>query len=362
MHPMTSKTLVAATLMIGLTAAFLSGCGVGQASVASTEEIQSATPVPVETAVPARADIFATYEATTTIASDADAPVLAKVGGDVVELFVEEGDRVEAGAALAQLDGERLRLEMLSAKADLDQVRGEYERYTDLAARGLVSEAMFEGLKYDLEALRATYELAQLNYEYSIIRAPIDGVVSAREIKLGQNVNINDVTFRITDTSELLAYLQIPQAELAKFSAGHTATLSVDATPNTVYAASIERISPTIDVRNGTFRATAFVDNRSGELAPGMFARFTIAYEKHENALVIPRQALVAEDDKTAVYVVVNGEVSQRNIIVGIESDEIVEVLGGLDGDEEIVVVGHSGLRDGSKVLASNAIKDSFAG
>ena len=219
-------------------------------------------------------------------------------------LFVEEGDVVEAGDKLAQLDGERLRLEMLSAKADLDRVRGEYGRYTDLAARGLVSEAMFEGLKYDLEALEASYELAQLNFEYSIIRAPIDGVVSAREIKLGQNVGINDVVFRITDTSELLAYLQIPQAELAKFAAGHSATLSVDAMPNTVYLASIERISPTIDARNGTFRATAFIDNRSGELAPGMFARFTIAYEKHTDALVIPKQALVAEDDQTAVYVV----------------------------------------------------------
>jgi membrane fusion protein (multidrug efflux system) len=362
MHPMTSKKLIVATLMIAMTAAMLSGCGVGEASVASTEEIRSATPVPVEVAVPARADIFATYEATTTIASDADAPVLAKVGGDVVELFVEEGDQVETGDALAQLDGERLRLEMLSARADLDQARGEYERYTDLAARGLVSEAMFEGLKYDLEALRAAYELAQLNYEYSVIRAPIDGVVSAREIKLGQNVGINDVMFRITDTSELLAYLQIPQAELAKFTAGHAATLSVDAMPNTTYTASIERISPTIDVRNGTFRATAFVDNRSGELAPGMFARFTIAYEKHENALVIPRQALVAEDDQTAVYVVEDGEVSQRAIKVGIETGGLVEILSGLDGDEEIVVVGHSGLRDGSKVLASNTVKDSFKG
>jgi membrane fusion protein (multidrug efflux system) len=362
MHPMTSKKLIVATLMIALTAALLSGCGVGEASVASTDEIRSATPVPVEVAVPARADIFATYEATTTIASDADAPVVAKVAGDVVELLVEEGDMVAAGDALARLDGERLRLEMLSAKAQLDQVRGEYQRYTDLAARGLVSEAMFEGLKYDVEALSATYKLARLNYEYSIVRAPIDGVVSAREIKLGQNVNVDDVVFRITDTSELLAYLQIPQAELAKFEAGHTATLSVDAMPNTVYEASIARISPTIDVRNGTFRATAFVDNRSGELAPGMFARFTIAYEKHENALVIPKQALVSEDDQTAVYVVRDGEVSQRAIEVGIESGDLVEILGGLEGNEEIVVVGHSGLRDGSKVLASHAVKDSFAG
>jgi len=359
---MASKKTFIATPLLALTAIMLSGCGTGEASIASSEEIKAATPVPVAIALPTHADIYATYEATTTIASDADAPVVAKVSGDVVNLFVEEGDRVEQGHVLAQLDGERLLLEMLSAKADLDRVRGEYDRYTDLAARGLVSEAMFEGLKYDLEALEASYELARLNYDYSKIRAPISGVVSAREVKLGQSVAVNDVTFRITDTSELVAYLQIPQAEIAKFSAGHSATVAVDAMPNTMYIATIARISPTIDVRNGTFRATAFVNNRSGELAPGMFARFTISYEKHADALVIPRRALVEEDDQTAVYVVLNGEVTRRVIETGVEAGENVEVLGGLTGDEEIVVVGQSGLRDGSKVLASNKLPDSYTG
>lgn len=359
---MITHKLTVVTLMLALTAALLSGCGTGEASVASNEEIGAATPVPVEIAIPARADIFATYDATTTIASDADAPVVAKAGGEVVDLFVEEGDRVEQGQILAQLDGERLRLEMLSARANLDQVRGEYERYIDLAARGLVSEAMFEGLKYDLAALEATYDLARLNFDYSRIRAPIDGIVSSRDIKLGQSINVNDVVFRITDTSELIAYLQIPQAELAKFSAGHTATLNVDAMPNTVYAATITRISPTIDVRNGTFRATASIDNRSHELAPGMFARFTIAYEKHADALVIPKGALVEEDDQTTVYVVENGEVRRRIIEIGIESDGFVEVLDGLGAYDEVVVVGQSGLRDGSKVLASNVIQDRYTG
>ena len=359
---MITEKLTVATLMIALTAAMLSGCGVGEASVASNQEIEAVTPVPVEVALPTRTDIFATYESTTTITSDTDAPVLAKVPGDVVELFVEEGDVVAAGDALARLDGERLRLEMLSARANLDQVRGEYERYKDLAVRGLVSESMFEGLKYDLEALEATYELAKLNFEYSTVRAPIAGIVTSRDIKLGQNVGVNDVVFRITNTSDLVAYLQIPQAELAKFAAGHTATLSVDARPNTVYSASIRRISPTIDVRNGTFRATAFIDNRSGELAPGMFARFTVAYEKHTDALVIPKRAVVEEDDRAAVYVVKSGAVERRTVEVGIEADGFVEILEGLDGSEEVVVVGHSGLRDGSKVLASNTLRDSFAG
>jgi membrane fusion protein (multidrug efflux system) len=359
---MVTRRLFAATPLLALTAIVLSGCGTGEASVASNEEIEAATPVPVAITRPTRTDIFATYEATTTIASDADAPVLSKVGGEVVKLFVEEGDRVEQGDVLTRLDGERLRLEMLSARADLERVRSEYERYTDLAARGLVSEAMFEGLRYDLDALEASYELAKLNYGYSEIRAPISGVVSSREVKLGQNVAISDVVFRITDTSELVAYLQIPQAELAKFSAGHAATLAVDAIPDNVYVATIARISPTIDVRNGTFRATAFIDNRTGELAPGMFARFTISYEKHANALVIPRRALVEEDDRTAVYVVKNGEVTRRVIETGVEADDVVEVLAGLSDDEEIVVIGQSGLRDGSKVLASNKLQDSYSG
>jgi len=359
---MASTRNLVAILLLALTTVMLSGCGTGEASVASNAEIESATPVPVAIAIPTRADIFATYEATTTIASDSDAPVVAKVGGEVVELFVEEGDRVERGQVLAQLDGQRLRLEMLSAKADLDRVRGEYERYTDLAARGLVSESMFEGLKFDLDALEASYELAQLNFDYSKIRAPISGVVSTREVKLGQSLNVNDTVFRITDTSELVAYLQIPQAEIAKFSAGHTATVAVDAIPNTMYLAMIARISPTIDIRNGTFRATAFIDNRSSELAPGMFARFTISYEEHADALVIPRRALVEEDDQAAIYIVADGEVTRRVIETGIESGELVEVLGGLTGDEEIVVVGQSGLRDGSKVLASNILQDSYTG
>ena len=359
---MNLKHVTVTTLMISLTAALASGCGVGEASVAADSEIQAATPIPVETAMPSRVDIVATYEATTTIASDADAPVVAKVGGEIVKLLVEEGDRVSAGQVLAELDGERLRLEMLSARANLEQARGEYQRYTDLAARGLVSEAMFEGLKYDLAALEATYNLARLNFEYSKIRAPIDGVITARYVKLGQSIDVAEEAFRITDTSELLAYLQIPQGELAKFSAGQAATLVVDAMPNATYPATIARISPTIDVRNGTFRATAFVDNRSGELAPGMFARFSIAYEQHSDALVIPRAAIIEEDDQASVYVVADGAVARRVIQVGIESGNLVEVVGGLAIDEEVVINGQASLRDGSKVLASNRSTTSYAG
>ncbi len=350
-----------AVLAIAATAA-IPGCGTGEASQADADDVSAATPVPVEVALPERADIFATYLATTTIESDRDAPVLARVRGEVVELLVEEGDVVEAGQVLARLDGERLRLEMLSAKAKLEKTRKEFARTEDLADRGLVSVAMHDDLKYDLAALQAAYDLAKLNYEYSRIRATISGVVSSRDIKLGQNIEPQSVAFRITDTRELIAYLQIPQSELAKFTAGHSASLRVDSMPDTDFPATIARISPTIDTRNGTFRATALIENADGYLVPGMFARFMIAYEKHENALVVPQQAVLFEDEVASVYVVTDGEVSRRRVQTGVTNEQHIEILSGLSDDDEIVVVGHSGLRDGSKVLASQIKTNSYTG
>ena len=358
---MNARRLTVAALALASIVA-LPGCVVGEASNPEKDELRAATPVPVEVAFPTRADIFATYRATSTIASDADAPVLARVAGEVVELLAEEGDLVTQGQPLARLDGERLRLEMLASRAELEQSRKELARYGDLAERGLVSTAMFEGLKYDAAALEATYELKKLNYEYSTIRAPISGIVSTRDIKLGQNIAANATAFRVTDNSKLVAYLQIPQGELVKFAAGHSASVEVDSAPGVGFPATIARISPTIDTRNGTFRATAYVDNSDGALVPGMFARFTIAYEKHEGALLVPETALIVEDDEVAVYVVSGGEVVRRIIETGVASGNRVQVLSGLEDDEEIVVVGHSGLRDGSKVLASNRTEERYAG
>jgi membrane fusion protein (multidrug efflux system) len=346
-------TKIALAAVAATTALAVTACGVGEAKIASTNDEAAATPLPVEVSSPIKADIFATYHTTTTITSDADAAVLARVGGEVVEILVEEGDQVYQGQAIARLDGDRLRLRMLQAKANLQKASKEYQRFVQLHEKGLVSASAYEGLKFDMNALEAAYELQRLDYEYTKIRAPIAGVVSAREVKIGQHVGVNDPIFKITDTSKLVAYLQIPQNELVKFSAGHQAKVQVDAMPEVSFIASIARISPTIDVRSGTFRATAYIDNDDGLLAPGMFGRFDIAYEEHVAALIIPAAALVKEDNETVVYVVEDGAATRRVIQTGIRSGDSVEVLHGLDEHDQVVVTGQSSLRDGSKVFAS---------
>ena len=337
--------------LAALLVAGLSGCARGDASVDQAPESTAALPVIV---APAEiADIHATYKTTATITADAEAPILARVGGEVVEILVEEGDVVRKGQVLARLDGDRLRLEMRQAKAEYDKAAREYSRMADLHARNLISTATFEDLKYDRDAKKASFDLKRLNFGYTSIRATIDGVVSSRDVKLGTNVSTGQTAFKVTDTSRLVAYLNIPQTELSKFSSGDTAMVSVDSAPETRFDATIARISPTIDMKSGTFRATLDIDNSGNELAPGMFARFTIAYEEHENAIVIPFSAVVLEDNESIVYIVENGSAARRTVQTGIHSGDLVEVLTGLAGDEQIVLSGQSRLRDGSRVLAS---------
>ncbi|MDX1403341.1 MAG: efflux RND transporter periplasmic adaptor subunit [Woeseiaceae bacterium] len=335
--------------IVAAAATLQAGCEVGEASIAAPAE----SALPVEVSLPARRDLLASYRTTSTLSSEREATVPARVEGEVVELLVEEGDEVAKGQPLARLDGERLRLRMQKAKSNLDQVRNEYQRFVRLHKDGLVSTSALDTLDFEMQSLEAAYRLQRLNYEYTVIRAPIAGVVSAREIKVGHHVGINDPLFRITDTSELVAYLKIPQTELQKFTAGHPAKVRVDAFPELDFDASIARVSPTIDMRNGTFRATVRIGNDDKWLAPGMFGRFEIAYEKHLAALTVPLAALVREDNETVVYVVEDGSAIRRVIRTGIQSGEVVEVLDGLEDHEQVVVTGHASLRDGSRVFAN---------
>ncbi len=352
---------LAAIALITLFGATTSGCGTGEASVTKSDQDSLPAPLPVFVTFPKTVDIFAAYETASSISSDSEAAVLARVSGQVVEILVEEGDIVSKGQVLARLDGDRLRLEMLQAKANLEQASREFDRQKGLQEKGLVSTASFEQIKYELEAMRAGYDLQKLNYNYTIIRATIPGVISSRDIKVGTNMAVSETAFTITNTARLVAYLNIPQTELSKFSPGHVATISVDSMPETEFHGKVARISPTIDARSGTFRATVYIDNENGNLAPGMFGRFTIAYEKHEDALVVPAAAVIREDNESVVYVVADGTAARRPIKTGIQSGNMIEILDGLEEHEEIVVTGLSGLRDGSRVVASTGVSSNVS-
>jgi membrane fusion protein (multidrug efflux system) len=341
-------------LLIG--AFILSACQQGAESDVAEEEDDTPA-IPVETATATRSDIYAMYSGTAPIEAFADALVIAKVGGEVREIFVEEGDDVTAGQILARLDGDRLRLETRQAEARLQKLRRDYERNVDLSERGLISAGDFEKIKFDMDSLEAAYNLARLELSYTEIRAPIDGVISERFIKIGNVLDANppSSTFQITSLEPLVSYLHVPEREYRRISAGQAAVIEVDALANDEFAATVARISPVVDPATGTFKITVEVSDPTRRLKPGMFGRINIVHDVHENALQVPRSAIVDEAGETAVFVV-EGETAHRRVVeTGYSEDGYVEITSGLSDDDRFVTVGQAGLKDGSKVSIINA-------
>ena len=351
MHHHTLKTT---TSMLGLILAtfLISGCDRGAATEGDSQDEVSLIPVEVQSL--RRSDVHAMHSGTASLEAEADAEILAKVAGEVVEILVEEGDRVRAGQALAHLDGERLRLERQQAQANLRKLEQEYGRNVELHEKGLVSAGAFESLKYDLDALRAAYDRAELELSYTTIRAPFDGIVTERYVKVGNTIGINEPTFHLTDFDPLHAYLHVPEREFSKLSPGQRAQIRVDARPRSSFEASITRISPVVDPATGTFKVTVEIDNGDALLNPGMFARVNIVYATHANALLVPRSALLEDETTTSVFVVQDDLAQRKAIELGLAYEGDIEILAGLDDDARVVVVGQNGLKDGARVEVIN--------
>jgi len=348
-------TLVAALLLAACGGKPGDGAADGKPDAEAEEETP---PVPVETESPTRGDVYALYRGTAPIEAFADADVLAKVAGEVREILVEEGDVVRKGQVLARLDGDRLRLELNESEARLRKLQRDYERNVDLSEKGLISAGDFDRIKYDLEALQAAHNLASLELDYTHIRAPIDGVVSRRYVKLGNTLAVNEPVFRVTSLDPLIVDLHVPEREFAKIAAGQPVALQIDALQQEPVQATVTRVSPVVDAATGTFKVTIELYDATRRIKPGMFARVGIVHDRHVDALLVPRSAIVEDLGRTSVFVVEDGKAQQRHVETGYSSEGRIEILSGLSDNDKVITVGQVGLRPDSAVTVINAPDD----
>jgi membrane fusion protein (multidrug efflux system) len=313
-------------------------------------------PVPVEVAQVAKRPIQASYHGTAALEAPNEAQVVAKTSGILLQLNVEEGDTVKAGQVLARLDPDRPKLEVQRAEAMLRKLEADLERSKNLFDRKLIAADLYEKLRFDVATQRATYDMVRLELSYTQIDAPIDGVVAQRMVKLGNLIQLNTTLFRIVDARELEAVLNVPERELATLRQGLAVTMEVDALPGKPFVGVIDRVSPVVDAGSGTFRVTCAFES-DGVLKPGMFGRIGVIYDQREDALTIPRTALLEDAGESAVFAVRDGAAVRVPIELGYINGELAEVRGGLNEGDSVVTAGKVTLRDGIKVEVLNAPK-----
>lgn len=310
--------------------------------------------VPVEVAKAARSAVTAAFQGTANLVAEAEAEVAAKTGGVVLQILVEEGDRVEAGQVLARLDADRQRLAVKQSEANLRKLENDFRRQQEMIGRKLISQDVFDRSRYDLDTQRASYEMAKLELSWAEVRAPIGGVVSKRMVKVGNLIQLNQPLFKIDDFDPLEATINVPEREMRLIAAEQPVQMLVDALPDAVFTGVVGRVSPVVDAATGTFRVVAQFKDESGRLRSGMFGRVRIVYDQRADALVVPRAALVGDDKDASVFVVEADVAKRRKVRLGYADGGQVEVVDGIAEGDQVVTLGQAALRDGAKVQVIN--------
>jgi membrane fusion protein, multidrug efflux system len=318
------------------------------------EEKKEEAAVPVEVAAVQAGVIEAAYRGTATLEAEDEATVMAKTSGEIEQILVEEGDRVRAGQVLARLETDKLKLELARATASADKLEQDFKRNESVYQRNLISREAYERTKFELEAARAAADLARLALQDSEIKAPFDGVVTARFIKRGNTLQAGVQAFRVTKLDRLQANLHVPERDIHKLRAGHPVKLTVDAWPGKVFDGAIIRVNPVVDAGSGTVKVTAQMQSGQSELKPGMFGRVEILYDKRDNAILVDRDAVLTEDAQQSVFVISEGKARRRLIKTGYSDAYNYEVVEGLQAGDQVVTTGQSNLKDDAKVQAVN--------
>ena len=278
-----------------------------------------------------------TLTALGTIAGGSEAEIRFPVEGTIEKFNFKEGDKIKKGDLIAQLDSQEAHLKLEKARIELDQ-------YEKLYALGGVSKSR-------LEEARLGMDVAQAEYEKTMLKAPRNGIVGDKSAEVGEFVTTARKIISLVSIETVIVKVGIIEKNIDKVYPGQSVLVTVDTYPGTIFEGKIENISPIVQGTSKTLSVEARLKNDGGLLLPGMFARTKIVTYEADNALTIPNDALSKTASGFQVFVVgKDNKASLRDVEVGYVSNEFAQVTKGLNPGELVVIQRPSDLKDGSAV------------
>ena len=277
--------------------------------------------------------------------------VTSRVSGRVEDIRFAEGQFVEAGAVMVQLEANEQRAALAEATANLVESRSQFERANELFDQRAVSQAQLDELESRMKADAARVAAAEARLADYQIRAPFTGRVGLRRISIGSLVGPNDPITTLDDTRIIKLDFSVPEAFLSGIELGATISAESVAFPDEPFSGVVESIDSRVDPITRSVTVRAAVPNTDGRLRPGMFLSVELAQQERQ-AAIIPEAALVPVQNRQFVFVIRDGVAERREVITGRRGLGIVEVMQGLEAGEEIVVEGTQKVRQGSPVRA----------
>ena len=289
-----------------------------------------------------------------TVETEAAVEVYPQINGLVERVVVEEGDRVEVGDTLLLIDDDQLRIAAQEADVNLKHLQKGFKRTEEMYRRKLISKQEFENKRYELDQADLRWKRANLELEHSIIRAPFSGVITERQVQVGARVASSTKLFALIKLDDMIAKVFVPGQYLTAISADQEAHITSGFLQDKNFRGWVKRISPVMDPRSGTFKVTVGLKDRWEFLRPGIFVNVQIITDTHQDAVLIPKQAIVYDGEDKYVFVIEDNKASKIKLDAGFENGNFIESLSDIEPGMPIIVVGQNGLKDAAKVKVSN--------
>jgi len=336
----------------------------GAPTPAVNQPAAQVAPVLVGVATAQRGDFVTTVTATGTVASLREAKIASTLPGVVAEVFVTEGQRVQAGAPLMRLRTDQMaateaqvRAGVAQAKAALNLADISVRRMRELSQSGAVSrqeldaaEARFAAAQAQRELAEATLASAQIQLRDATVTAPFAGTITQRSVEPGEGVSPAVGSFVLAQLDAVYVELAVPERLRSGLRVGQTVAVTVDAEPGSQFAGKIEKIQPAATVSSRSFTVKVRVPNAQRVLRPGAFARGTITVAVRSGVLQIPEQAVLVTAGNPVLFVVQNGRAVRREVALGERQGGHVEITSGLTAGDVVIVDGQLGLTDNQLV------------
>ncbi|MCH8980484.1 efflux RND transporter periplasmic adaptor subunit [candidate division KSB1 bacterium] len=306
--------------------------------------------IPVETTTAGKGDISSFILLSSNLETEKLTDIYARVQGLVEEIYAEEGDYVEKNKVLMKLEADEDALAEAKAKVDYELEQNLYERKQAMFDKQLLSKEEFETARFGIEAKKIMWQQAKLNLDYTRITSPISGVIGERLKRPGDRIQPTDKLFTVINNEEMIAVVHVPEREIGTLKKGQKAFITSEHLKNEEFSGWIKRVSPVVDPQSGTFKVTIGIRNENNRLRPGMFVNTHIITATHQNTVLIPKTALVYENENVHVFVVRDSVAHKVKLDLGFQDYEKVESLSQIEPGEKIIIVGQSGLKDQSRV------------
>ncbi|HOP50333.1 MAG TPA: efflux RND transporter periplasmic adaptor subunit [Ignavibacteriales bacterium] len=291
---------------------------------------------------------------TGTVVPNSEINLISETNGKVLIMAVNVGDYVKSGQVIAKVDDELKRAAFITAKVNFEKAKKDYERIKNLFNEKNATENDLEMANLNVSAAEAQFIVAQRQLNDATIKSPINGVISAKFVNVGSTLAPGMPIVNILDNSILKIVVKVPENYISNISKNQNVIIRSDLFPKGEIVGKIFSVAPRADISHNFDVEVSFKENKSLPLKAGMFANVFIKNEKQTKSLLIPRKAIVGSLKEASVFVVEGGNAIKRNIIVGREHKDMIEVLSGLNGNEMIVIAGQNNLSNNASVKITN--------